>query len=253
MRSSLLIFVFLSNLSYTQDTTLIHQSPYGNFTYRITSKTDTLEIGYYSKNKTEYTIQRDKNTKKTLYTRYYRNGKKMWIKEWMRENENGNCSYYNVQGNKVAEFNYSEGIIRDTLFLAPNTQLLFGKLSYSSTVYGGMQREDGTSNVSAHSGPYSNHHMKLIRIDAAKGKIPDECYFTSDFQGEFIVIIKPGKYGLFPKDFSSKNVNENMFAPEIKPTGSTLEHWNINSPIVIEKNKKINYFDFHHTSVGYAP
>lgn len=253
MRSFLLILVLISKVSFGQDTTLIHQSPYGNFSYKITTKTDTVEIGYYSQNKIEYTIQRDKNSKKVLYTRYYRNGKKMWEKEWMRENENGNCTYYNVQGVKVAEFKYSEGVIRDTLFLSPNAQLLFGKLSYSSTVYGGMEREDGSSNVSTHSGPYCNHHMKFIRIDAPKGKAPDEFYFTSDFQGEFIVIIKPGKYGLFPKDFSSKNVSENMFSPQIKPTGSTLEHWNINSPIVIQKKKSINYFDFHHTSVGYAP
>lgn len=253
MRIILLICFSITTSVFGQDTTLIHQSPYGNYAIKIITSTDTVETGFYSKGKTEYTIKRDKATKKILYTRYYRNGKKMWIKEWRNDTENGKCSFFNTGGTKIAEFDYSQGVIRDTVFIAPNMYLLLGKMSYTSTVYGGMQREDGSSNVSSSSGPYSYHHMKLIRIDSPKGKVPDEFYFTSDFQGEFIVVLKPGKYGLFPKDFSSKDVTPDMFSPQVKPSGSTFENWNINSPIIIERSKQVNYFDFHHTTVGYAP
>jgi hypothetical protein len=253
MRLFLLILGLYSAAAFSQDSTLIHQSAQGNFAYSIRTKTDTVEIGFYAKNKKEYVISRDKSSKKMLYTRYYRNGKKMWIKEWDRNTENGNCTYFNANGVKVAEFIYSEGTIRDTLFLDQNTHLIIGNLSYTNTVYGGMQREDGSSNVSSYSGPYQFYYMKLIRIDSPKGKVPDEFYFTSDFQGDFIVVLKPGKYGLFPKDFPLKDINENMFSPAIKPSGSTLENWNINSPIIIQKENRIYHFNFHHTSVGYAP
>ena len=253
MRILFLGFLLISQIVYGQDTTLIRQSGYGNFGYQIITKTDTSEIGYYSPGKTEYTIHRDKQSKKLLYTRYYRNGKKMWIKEWKQDTENGKCTYFDTKGNRVAEFNYVGGAIRDTLFLEPNTYFLFGKLSYTSTVYGGMEREDGSSNVSSSSGPYSYYHMKFIQLDPPKGKAAEEFYFTSDFQGEFLVVIKPGKYGLFQKDFSPKDVEPDMFSPQNKPGGSTIDHWDIRSPIVISKGSLINSWGFHYESVGYAP
>jgi len=253
MRYLFTIFFLFTHIVFGQDTILIHQSPHGNFAFRISNATDTLEIGYYSKGKMEYTIKRDLSTKNICYTRYYRSGKKMWIKEWKNNTENGKCYYFNTKGINVAEFNYSEGTIKDTLFLAKSTHILFGKLSYSSTIYGGMQREDGTSNVSSSNGPYMNHYMKLIRIDGSKGKDPLEFYFTSDFQGEFMTVLEPGNYGLFPKDFPSKEVEADMFSQKFQPTGSTIENWNINSPIILTKDKQIQYFNFEYSSIGYAP
>lgn len=236
-----------------QDTTLLTQNYMGGYSIRVTTKTDTTEYGYYTKDKTEYIIKRDLSTKNLKYIRYYRNGSKMWEKDWDGSNENGRCIYYNTKGSKVAEFKYASGTIIDTIFTAPNLHLIIGKLSYSSTVYGGMENEDGTSNVSTSTGPYSGVHMKFIQLNPPKGKLGEEYYFTSDFQGEFIVILKPGKYGLFEKNKNPKEISENMFSPQSKPSGSVIENWNMNGPVIIEKNTLIRYFNVHHESVGYAP
>jgi hypothetical protein len=185
--------------------------------------------------------------------RYYRNGKKMWDKQWSNQTENGRCIYFDPKGQKVAEFNYSGGTIRDTIFIAPNTHLLFGSLSYSSTVYGGMQREDGSSNVSTHSGPYMHYFMKFIELKPLKGNKAAEYYFTSDFSGEFFVVLNPGRYGLFSKDQDPLKIDENQFLPNQKPGSSWIEHWSNSGPVEINKTRIITYRNYEHISEGYAP
>jgi hypothetical protein len=251
---TLLLLLFWNTVLNAQDTTLLMQFPDGGTMIEIRTKTDTSKVSYYTGKQIESIIKRDATTNKTHYIRYYRNGKKMWDKEWRNDIENGNCSFYNTKGIRVAEFNYSGGKIIDTLFLAKNTYLLFGSLDYSSTVYGGMQNEDGSSNVSTVSGPYMHFHMKFLPVDAIEPAKPiTEYYFTSDFKGEFLVILKPGTFGLFDKNFNPKDLAKGQYGPNAKRGNSWESHWDSENPVIITKNKAINYRDYHQTSVGYAP
>lgn len=250
--STLLVFLLYFN-STGQDTTVLMNYPDGGSMMRIATKIDTFDLSYYSINKLESTIKRNNVTGKTHYVRYYRNGKKMWDKQWSYQTENGRCIYFDTKGQKVAEFNYSNGIIRDTIFIAPNTHLLFGSLSYTSTVYGGMQREDGSSNVSTSSGPYIHSYMKFIELKPLKDKKASEYYFTSDFSGEFFTTIKPGKYGLFGIDQDPLKIDENQFLPNQKPGASWNDHWSNSGPVIITKTSIIIYRNYEHISEGYAP
>jgi hypothetical protein len=246
-----LFFLFFKSIG--QDTTLLLNYPDGGSLIRITTKKDTFDLSYYSNNKLESTIQRNTVTGKIHYVRYYRNGKKMWDKQWSNQTENGRCIYFDPKGQKVAEFNYANGILRDTIYIAADSYILFGSLSYSSTVYGGMQREDGSSNVSTHSGPYIHSYMKFIELKPIKGKKPSEYYFTSDFNGDFFVAIKPGKYGLFSIDQDPLKIDENQFLPNQKPGSSWNDHWSNSGPVEINKTRKITYRNYEHISEGYAP
>lgn len=248
-----ILLLFLHFSSSGQDTTVLMNYPDGGSLMRITTKKDTFDLSYYSKDKLESTIKRNNVSGKTHYVRYYRNGKVMWDKQWSNQTENGRCIYFNTKGLKVAEFNYANGTIRDTFYLAPNTHLLFGSLSFSSTVYGGMQREDGSSNVSSHSGPYIHTYMKFIELKPIKGKKAEEYYFTSDFNGEFFTVIRPGKYGLFGIDQDPLKIDEDQFLPNQKPGTSWNEQWSNSGPVIIKKESIVNYRDYQNVSVGYAP
>lgn len=251
---TLLLFLCWHTVFYAQDTTLLMQFPDGGTMIEIRTKTDTTKVSYYTGKQIESVIKRDPTTQKTHYIRYYRNGKKMWDKEWKNDIENGNCSFFNTKGTKVAEFKFSGGKIIDTLFLAKNTYLLFGSLNYSSTVYGGMQNEDGSSNISSISGPYMHSYMKFLPTENVEANKPvSEYYFTSDFRGKFIVILKPGAYGLFEKNFDPKRITNGHYIPDPKRGNSWESHWDSNNPVIISKDKAIYYRDYHHTSVGYAP
>lgn len=251
--TTLLFLVLFSNLN-AQDTTLLIQFPDGGKMVEIKTKTDTTKISYYTGKQIESIIKRDPISQKIHYIRYYRNGKKMWDKELRNDIENGNCSFYNTKGTKIAEFKFDGGRITDTLFLAKNTYLLFGSLDYSSTVYGGMQNEDGTSNISTISGPYMHYHMKFLPVDnVTPSKSIPEYYFTSDFKGEFLVVLKPGTYGLFDKNFDPQKIVKGQYSPDPKRGNSWESHWDSNNPVIIVKDQTIYFRDYHHSSVGYAP
>lgn len=247
-------FCCFISLGYSQDTIVLANYGDGGKMIQVNSKKEIAIYSYYDATKLESKQILDTITGITLYTRYYRNGKTMWEKSIKRSIENGRSRYFNNLGVKVAEFDYKNGFIIDTIFLKSKTHLLFGKASYSSIVYGGMQNEDGTSNVQEMQGPYVHLNMKLVNIDAKKkGAMMKEVFFTTDFHGNFFTVIPTGTYGIFPKDFPLSSIYEGQYASDPQAGKSWNSQWDIKGPLLISPKSQINSTSIFHSSVGYAP
>lgn len=241
-------------IGYSQDTLVLANYNDGSKMIQVNSKKGSIIYCYYDALKLESKQIKDSLTGVTLYTRYYRNGKTMWEKSIHHGIENGRSRYFNNQGVKVAEFEYKNGFIIDTLFLKAKTNLLFGKATYSFVVYGGMENEDGTSNVHESSGPYIHLIMKLVNIDAKKkGTTMKEVFFTTDYQGCFFTIIPAGTYGVFPKDYPLAEIKKGQYSTDSQAGKSWNSQWDIKGPILISIKSQINSTSILHSSVGYAP
>lgn len=250
----LLLFCSFLFVGSAQDTIVLANYNDGGKMIQINSKKDTIIYSNYDAVKLESKQIKNSLTGITLYTRYYRNGKTMWEKSIQHGIENGRSRYFNNQGIKVAEFEYRNGFLIDTLYLKAKTYLLFGKASYSSVVYGGMENEDGTSNVQKSEGPYIHLNMKLVNIDAPKKvKSMKEVFFTTDFQGNFFTVITPDSYGIFPSDFPLASIQNEQYSTDPQEGKSWHSQWDIKGPLLISTDSKINHTAIFHSSVGYAP
>lgn len=250
----LLFFCSLLSVGYSQDTLVLTNYNDGGKRIQVNSKKDTIIYSYYDAKKLESKQITDPLTRITIYTRYYRNGKTMWEKSIRNNVENGRSSFFNNQGIKVAEFDYKNGFIIDTIYLKTKTYLLFGKASYSSVVYGGMRNEDETSNVQEMEGPYIHLNMKLVNIDPPKkGNSMKEIFFTTDFQGNFFTVVTPGTYGIFPKDYPLSTIYEGQYTSDPQAGKSWSTRWDIKGPLLISTISQINSTSIFHSSVGYAP
>lgn len=250
----LLLFCSFLVIVNSQDTLVLANYNDGSKMIQVNSKKDSIIYCYYDAVKLESKQIKDPLTGVTIYTRYYRNGKIMWEKSIHRGIENGRSRYFNNQGIKVAEFEYRNGFLIDTLYLKAKTYLLFGKASYSSVVYGGMQNEDGTSNIQKSEGPYIHLNMKLVNIEAPKKvNSTKEVFFTTDFQGNFFTVIQLGTYGIFPKDYPLSSIYKGQYASEPQAGKSWNSQWDIKGPLLISTHSKINHTAIFHSSVGYAP
>jgi hypothetical protein len=196
-----------------------------------------------------YTLDQNK---KTTYERYYENGRKMWTYDLMAGKRNGYSMFFNEKGNKVASFLYQNDTIVDTLFLTKKTQLLFGKITNESKVYGGMQREDGSSNISHSIGPTRHASFYVVRLN--KETTSQKIYkrFKTDINGEFFIEVEEGFYGFFNEKVDIKTVSSNQATEPPKGTGGWHGGWNLTEPFLIQK-KPYNFVHLHYSSVGYAP
>ncbi len=250
----LLSFFFATNWAISQDTTVLMSFGDGGFVKQIVSKNDTTTIGNYTKSLKEFTIKTDKKTGFKQYVRYYRNGKKMWDKQLLHNKENGLSIFYNQKGQEIAKLSFKQGVIVDTIFIQQNSTLLLGKIKYKSTVYGGMENEDGSSNVSTSEGPFFHCSMKFVEIQNQL-KLPknQEFNFTTDFKGDFICVLEIGNYALFEKEQVTSNLNKDSFTPWNLSEMTGEQNWRFNSFIPIEKNTKIETAKILFISEGYAP
>ena len=106
----------------------------------------------------------------------------MWDKQIFNNQENGLCIYYNQKGQEIAKLSFIQGVIVDTIFVEQNSTLFLGKINYKSTIYGGVENEDGTSNVSIMEGVSQHCAMKWVELQNLS-KLPknQEYNFTTDF------------------------------------------------------------------------
>jgi hypothetical protein len=246
------IILFWTTILFAQDTTELIKFNDGTKSFKLITKNDTNYIYLYPNEKRE-SIRPIKNDKVTgKYSRWYENGKLMWEKELLNGIQNGKTVLYDQKGTKVAELNYDKGILKDTVYLKEQIHLIIGKITYSSKVYGGMQREDGSSNISEHSGPYMNYSMYTAKIDSLK-KSELIQNFKSDFNGDFFVLVPEGKIAFFPKNIDIKTLlpGHYDFPQKVNYTGN--ESWSMNGPTIITKDDLILFITLHHSSVGYAP
>lgn len=253
MKAALLIFAIIQiGFSFGQDTLSISKRFDGGWTYLIADH-DTFTIQTYANGKIESKLEHSTIIdKKRKYTRYYESGKMMWMQEIERGLKNGYSTYFNEKGNKVAAFLYANDTIIDTLFLSSKSRLLFGKITYSSIVYGGMQREDGSSNISENSGPRRFASFYSVKLDKKAEYQKVYKYFNTDTNGEFFIELEDGMFGFFGSNVDVKTITSNQ-ATEMEQ-GNMGWHggWDLAQPLLINKTS-FNFLHLHYSSVGYAP
>lgn len=240
------------SVTFSQDT--LSRSPRfdGGTTDLIVEKGDTFWISRYPNGKIESRRTYSLEKENLLYKRYYPNGNLMWEKLIKNGKSNGLATFYSDEGKKVAEFMYDNGEISDTIFTSPKERLLFGRSTYYSVVHGGMQREDGSSNVSGGHGIHSYFSMYAVKLDSTTSiqKIYQDFY--TDYDGYFFLCLENGSFGFFPKSHDITKVNSSMGAPKSQRGMSWSSGWNLNSPFQIE-NQTYQYLHLHFHSEGYAP
>lgn len=245
-------FIGFSGAVFAQDTTELIRFQDGTKSFRLTTKKDTSYVYSYPNGKKE-SIRPIRNNQLTgKYTRWYENGKLMWEKELVNGTQEGNAVFYDEKGIKIAELSYEKGILTDTVFVKENAHLIFGKVTFSSKVYGGMVNADGTSNISEYSGPYMNYPMYAAKIDSLK-KTELIQYFKSDYNGDFFVIVPEGKIGFFPKTTDIKTLVPGQCEIPIKAWSSGHDGWSMTGPTLVRKEDSVLFVTLHHSSVGYAP
>ena len=245
------LLLMISNQSVAQDTTFRSPQFNGGMTYVIAYEVDTFYVRTYKngdiESKTGYSVIK----KPQSYIRYYPNGKVMWQKQMVDMKANGNAIYFNKKGKRVAEFNFKNDSIVDTLFLSRKENIVMGRMTYKSVVYGGMMREDGTSNISRSTGPRMFFPMYTVKLDSTQMEQTIYQSFMTDYDGYFFLCLEKGSFGFFYASYDIKLVTSKMGSPAPQNGGGINGGWNLSSPLLIED--KFTQQNLHYSSVGYAP
>jgi len=238
--------------AFSQDTTELIKYYNGAKSYKLITKKDTLLVCTYPTGKKESVRELKGNKITGTYTRWYENGNLMWQKELKHAIPNGKSVYYNEKGIKVAELMYENGKISDTIYIKANTHLLFGKITYTSRVHGGVENEDGTSNISESSGPYSNCYMYAAKVDSFK-KPELICNYKSDVNGDFFITVPIGTISFFTVSLKIDSLKPGQFTIPSTSGESDESAWDKQGPIVVKKENSILFIELHHSSNAYAP
>lgn len=237
---------------FAQDTISRSQYINGTKSFIIIDNGDTVLHSYYSNGQLEGIRHFSVINERNKYERYYQNGKKMWEMKLVKNQPEGIATYYNEKGKKIAQFDWENGEIKDTLFRDPKTKFMLGRSTYYSVVYGGMVREDGSSNVSGGEGIHMFQDFYTVKLDTTIDEQSVYKEFTTDFNGYFMVCVEKGQYGLFPKHFDIKQVKSTMTTPSGLHNGGINSSWNISSTLNFNQ-KNYQFVKLHFHSVGYAP
>ncbi|GAB5418932.1 MAG: hypothetical protein Crog4KO_00870 [Crocinitomicaceae bacterium] len=240
------IIVTLSALSYAQDTLSSTQMHYGHHFYTIVNESDTSIHSYRS----DGSLESVRPINSGAYFRYYPSGEIMWKQQRSNNQANGNMDFYSEKGRLVGTLTFRNDSIVDTAFMAKNSYLLFGRFTYNSTIYGGMQRPDGSSNISKSEGPRIFAPLYLVKHEKSE-ETKKYAEFSVDYNGYFFTLVTKGSYGIFPGNHSLELVTPEMGAPLGRAGSGVNSGWNITSPIEIQE--KYCYLSLHVHSTGYAP
>lgn len=248
---TLLTFI-LSHSFFAQDT--IYSNNMGRYgsQHFIAQGADTFTIYTYPDNKVDSRIAYSSSGSPCLYEKYYPSGKTLWKGTLIKNQLNGPLDLYSEKGKRLATLFFENDSIRDTLIYSEKYALIFGKMTYSSTVYGGMVNEDGTSNISHSEGPQSYQQYYTVKLDSTLQIQEKYCDFRTDPNGFYFVAVSEGDYGFFPEYFDIKNVNHTMGTTQEGHSMSGHDGWSTNDPISIQLGKFVRH-DLHRVSVGYAP
>lgn len=253
----ILIFVISLSLLHTtnilsQDTTDLILNHDGSKSFQLISKGDTILISTYPNGNRESRRLLKKREVNGTYTRYYPNGKPMWKKSMQNGKQQGSAVFYDQFGVKVAELRYEKGQIQDTLYIRSGIHLMLGRVSYSSRVVGGMVREDGSSNISEHSGMCANCAMYAVKTDSLK-KPKLITRFKSDAYGDFFILVPEGKLGFYPVNIKLESLGPGNYRPPESMWSSGTDAWSVKGPLEVRKTDKLLFVKLHRASVGYAP
>ncbi len=244
--------LFLVNEVQSQDTIYSNPVAHGGRTCLVVEDGDTTALHFYKDGSLASRMKVSVTEPRQLYIRYYPNGELMWEKEFENGKANGITSYYDEKGKLAGKFRVKNDTIRDTLFLSPKKRLLLGEISYSSTIYGGMVREDGTSNVSRVSGYYMYQSFYSVRLDGTSSLQKIYKDFITDQYGRFYFCLEPGEYGFFPSNYALENVYGSSACPDPSKGMSNFGAWNLRQPLAI-KAPGIYTLKLHYSSEAYAP
>ena len=234
-----------------QDTLNFQRNYNGTSSFWLITKGDTNLVSTYPNHK-KATQQQLKNHVETgKFFRWYENGKLMCELQKINGLAEGKAIYYDKSGNKLAEFFFEKDSIKNSVFHNKELHFIFGKVDYSSKVYGGMQREDGSSNISENSGDFKQLKIKVYRVDSLKAPVLVSEVFT-DLKGEFFLSAPKGNLGFFPEISSKKNILPGQFCPIEEPHPSGNASWSLPCPLKVG-NEKLIRVKLHYSSVGYAP
>lgn len=245
-------FILVSIKTFSQDTIKKFNHYRSGYTYYVVAKGDTNIICTNSSNKV-VSMRPIKNSQiNGTVKQWYDNGKLMWEKEYKNNYANGKGVFYNSKGKQVAELELlNDSVIKETS-IKKDITIIIGKLRYHSIVYGGVENEDGSSNVQESSGNKS--HFKMYAAKVHEKKKPELIQnFMSDDNGNFMVIVPSNsRIGFFPETQPFNSLKPGVFAPDENAGMSGHGGWNYKNAIETE-NKKVIQVTFTYSSVGYAP
>jgi hypothetical protein len=250
----LILIVAFSGIA--QDTTQLYVSPDGYQKILIQSKIDTLLIGISPNGKIDSKIKANPTNAYYTYDRYYTNGKKMWEISYFGFIQDGPSVFYNEQGKKIVTIHYAKGLAIDTISHSTTQTIFFGNYSYSSTVYGGVENEDGSSNVQEYTSVAIYNRMKLINYPIGDSKKPNsKLITTTDFNGNFMFIVprKKANYGIFPDNFPDTLVTNGLAFPSSEMTMSGSNNWSLSQELRTESSTSFIQTWLKLVSIGYAP
>lgn len=247
----LLIFItpFLSN---GQDTISSNTRYQGGETFLIKMNLDTFFICTYPSGKIESKRPHTISSETTTYIRYYENGNKLWQREMKQGKANGTSFFYTENGKIAASLVFKNDTLVDTNYINPKYFFVYGRATYYSIVHGGMQREDGSSNISGGPGTYMFSHFYTVKLDPKMTEQTIYKKFDTDYNGYYFVVLEKGDFGFFPQYQDIKLVTAKMGAQWETAHAAVSGGWNIKSPVII-KDQNFNQLDLHYHSVGYAP
>lgn len=239
-----------------QDTTEIYVSPTGHKKILVKSKSDTLLLGLSPIGKVESKTKANPSNSYYISERYYSNGKKMWEISYFGLIQDGATIFYNKDGKKLITIHYAKGIPVDTISHSSKQTIIFGNYSHSSIVYGGMENEDGSSNISEVAGPGMFQTLKLVTYPTIQTSKPFGIQKVStDFEGNFMLVVprKKQQFGLFPDNYPTKNITYGMTSPPSAMTLSGSNAWNISQELKTDLSTSFIQTYLRSNSVGYAP
>lgn len=232
-------FILFTFVGFSQDTLLIDENHYfGNKIIQVNGMKDTVQYEYSKNGKLLSILPISVPINPVHYIRYYSTGKKMWDKTLVNNVEHGNSIFYSESGKPIAELKYENGRIVDTLFIHSKVTVFIGKITYTSLVYGGVELENGQSNVSESTGILSFYPFKLVETNS-DSKL--EHHYTTDRFGKFF-IGTPRKeiiYGFFPEKYPKSIIRNNLLFPETEMHMSGSSSWSLTSTFNVSKTSEL--------------
>ncbi len=257
MRYQLIILLLLFFWkAKAQDTVLLSNDYYGVKTIVITTSKDTLQKTFYPSGKLASVIPFNCNNKTCTYTRYSEAGKRTYKAEIRNEQFHGKVQFFDAKGKNWATLRFESGQLADTVFIRKGNTLIFGKVNYSSIVYGGALNEDGTSNIQESKGVIRNMKFVIYPNDRTveTSTLNGVTGYSDDFGFIYFQILRQKKsYALFPFNERPKTIESGQLLPEPKSGMSHFTSWLIKPDIGIHSKVPFMWIEFTSSSVGFAP
>lgn len=248
----LLILLFISIISNAQDTLSVSTTMSGGTEMIIVAGMDTFLIETYSNGAILGKMRLSALKPNQRYNRYYPNGNFMYQVDIENSKANGRAKYFSEEGRLVADLKMKDDLITDTLFISKKHYVLLGNINYSSTVYGGAENEDGTSNVSVQNGNYMNFSFYTVKLDDKSASQKKYKEFITDRFGNFFLCLETGKFGFFLNNYPIGKVTGASATSNLTEGKSMDGSWNLNAPLEISE-PGLYQLKLSYTSVSYAP